>query len=90
MTQKRKSSIISVSSYLRKGKCPGIYAVTHSNETHDVLFQLKYHIHNYNYSYYLGRGVLEMLNMTEMHDPSLYNHTEVYYLGCCGFYISFS
>lgn len=41
-----------------KGKCPAIYAVTHSNETHDVHFLLKYHIHNHHYGYYISRDLL--------------------------------
>lgn len=48
MTQKRKNSIICPCSYWRKD----CYLM------HDANFQLKYHIFNYNYRYYLSRRVL--------------------------------
>lgn len=43
---------------LVEGKCPVIYAVMHSNKTLDVHFQLKYHIHNHKYGYYISKDVL--------------------------------
>lgn len=56
-TEKKERHHISVI-ILVKIKGPRTNAVTHSNETHDVHFQLKYHINNHNYGYYISRGVL--------------------------------
>lgn len=67
--KKREQHHISVLKLVR-GKCPGICAVTRSNETHDVHFHLKYHIHNHNYSHYsisAGGFFTATLNMTTMH-----------------------
>lgn len=80
-TEKKEQHDISVL-VLVKGKCPGTYTVTH-----DIHFQLKYHIHNHNYSYYISMGVL---NCDARYDqdaqsnkaqtlPSPHYHTEVYY-----------
>lgn len=55
--RKKEWRHINVLVLVREGR-PGISAVTRSNETHNVLFQPKYHIHKHNYSYYLSRGVL--------------------------------
>lgn len=83
---------------LVRGGRPGISAVIRSNETHNVLFQPKYHIHKHNYSYYLSRGVLYSAagytkyarSNKAQHFLSPHNHTEVHYYGFYGFYTVFS